>query len=167
MLFFSYTSIEVEFALKLATDLQNLGVAIWLDRLKGGIRGGDDWITRIQDALDNCVGLIAVVSPKYITSKYCKRELLRADKRNVPIFPVLLSHLTSPNDWPLTLQEKQYIDFTNWHDTQIYEAKLRDLIDAIQLRISDVVNSIPDLDEQYLNTLLSDLESKRGVLEFV
>jgi len=46
-IFVSYRSLEAEFALKIATDLRNSGVSIWMDRLDG-IRGADDWRRSIE-----------------------------------------------------------------------------------------------------------------------
>src|SRR5688572_14957658 len=92
-IFISYRSIESDFALRLAADLKNAGLNIWLDRLDAGINAGDDWIQVLQDALDECSAVIAILSPDYVVSKYCRRELKRADVLGRPVYPVLLRKL--------------------------------------------------------------------------
>ena len=55
----SYRSLEAVFALRLAADLRNAGVRVWLDRLDCGIRAGEDWRRSIERAIDTCSGMIA------------------------------------------------------------------------------------------------------------
>ena len=94
-IFLSYRSTEREYALKLAAALKSAGVHIWMDVLDAGIKVGDDWVQVLQDSLDSCAGMIAVLSPDYVTSRYCRRELKRADTLGRPIYPVLLRPLRS------------------------------------------------------------------------
>ena len=91
-IFLSYRSVENDFALRLAADLKNIGVKLWMDRLDG-IRGGDDWVQKLQDAIDGCAALIAVLSLEYVHSDYCRRELKRAVNLGRPIYPILLREL--------------------------------------------------------------------------
>ena len=91
--FISYRSFEGEFATRLGRDLLNAGVGVWLDAMDMGIHGGEDWPRRLEQGIDNCAGCICVLSPDYVESKYCLRELQRADKRGAPIIPVLLRPL--------------------------------------------------------------------------
>jgi len=113
-IFVSYRSLEAEFALKIATDLRNSGVSIWMDRLDG-IRGADDWRRSIEQGLRDSMALIAILSPDYINSKYCLRELSSADEINVSIFPLLLRAV--PKEMiPIEIRRIQYIDFRNWRD---------------------------------------------------
>src|SRR5215831_15558260 len=97
--FLSYRSLERQFALKLAAELRNAGVIVWVDRLEDGIQAGDDWPRTIEEALNSCRALIAVISPDYVTSKICKRELHRADQLSRAVFPVLLKSIPA-EQWP-------------------------------------------------------------------
>jgi hypothetical protein len=69
-IFLSYAKLDSDFALKLAADLKKGGVTLWVDQLD--IQAGDDWILRLQHALDTSVAVITVVSPDYGNSKYCR-----------------------------------------------------------------------------------------------
>ena len=57
----------------------------WLKSLPSG----SDWHASIGSGLHNCKGLIAVITKKYITSRYCTSELYSADSDQKSIFPVI------------------------------------------------------------------------------
>lgn len=165
-IFLSYRSTEREYALKLAAALKSAGVHIWMDVLDSGIKVGDDWVQVLQDSLDSCAGMIAVLSPDYVTSRYCRRELKRADTLGCPIYPVLLRPLRS-EQWPLEIQERQYIDFVAWRDEHIFAGQLAALVDVLRDWFPQQVGDVPDLETQYLLAMIADVESKRGVLEYL
>src|SRR4051812_15034067 len=91
-IFVSYRNIESDFALQLAADLKNAGFAIWVDRIDHTISPGDDWRASIEAALtiDACEAVLAILSPEYLSSKYCRNELARADRLGLRVYPVLL-----------------------------------------------------------------------------
>lgn len=163
-IFLSYRSTEADFALRLAADLKNAGVNLWMDRLD--IKPGDDWISALQTAVNDCAAIISIVSPDYIASKYCRRELARADRMGRPIFPVLLRHVP-PRDWPFEIERRQYIDFTNWQDEGVYHERLGQLVANLKRHASSQVSEIPDIETRYLTSLIADLEASKGVLEYV
>lgn len=164
-IFISYRSIEAEFTLKLAADLRNAGVSIWVDRLDG-ILGGDDWRRSIQEGLRNAVALIAVLSPEYITSKYCLRELATADELDIPILPLMLRNVPY-EQYPIEIRRLQYLNFQEWRDDSFYGQQISELISVIQQKVSAHLGDAPEIETRYLNTLIADLESRRGVLEYV
>lgn len=122
-IFISYRSTERDFAQKLAGDLQANGFSIWMDVL-GGIQPSDDWIRALETGVDNAVAMLPVLSPDYLTSKYCMRELQRGDGKGLPMFPALLKPIKA---LPMELQRTQYVDFTG-----DYAPKLDDLVKALQ-----------------------------------
>jgi HEAT repeat protein len=163
-IFLSYRSTEVDFALRLAADLKNAGVNLWMDRLD--IKPGDDWVNALQKAVTDSAAIVAVVSPEYVQSKYCKRELSRADRIGRPIFPVLLRPVPDV-DWPMEIERSQYIDFSDWQDEQVYQTQLNALVQTLKQKASAQVKPIPDAETRYLTSLIARLESHKGVLEFV
>lgn len=165
--FLSYRSLERDFALALAADLKNAGLRLWMDVLDVGIKIGDDWVLELQNAIDNCVGMIAILSPDYVASKYCRRELKRADTLGRPIFPVLLRELSTPTDWPFEIQEKQYVDFIGWREETVYQKQFASLLTTLRGYFADQIGAEPDLETRYLTRLIADLESRRGVMEYV
>jgi HEAT repeat protein len=163
-IFLSYRSTEADFALQFAADLKNAGVKLWMDRIE--LKPGDDWQHELQLALDACAAVIAVVSPEYMKSKYCMRELTRADMNGKPILPVLLRTIPR-TEWPLELQRHQYIDFTGWFDQYVYRQQFYELIKVIERHAPTQLVDIPDAEERYLTSLIAKLEARKGVLDYV
>ena len=163
-IFLSYRSVEAEFALRLAADLKNAGVHLWMDRLD--IQPGDDWNRALVQSLNTCSGLIAILSPAYVNSDYCKRELARAGRMRRQIFPVLLQPIAE-TDWPLEIERLQQIDFTAWQDEEQYYARLKELLWVLHKRASEQTGSAPGHETRYLNTLIAELEARQGVISYV
>ncbi len=161
-IFFSYRSNEAEFALKLATDLKNIGVRVWIDRLD--IRPGQNWLRALELGINNCAALLTILSPGYTQSPYCQRELARAARLSIPIIPVLLESLEQA-EWPLVTELYQYIDFTNWRSAGEYEKQLQELIKVLRSQFANQIIEAPSQEEKYLNRLIASLEvSKRVVV---
>ena len=74
--------------IKLKKDLECAGYSVWVDT--DDIHTGSDWHSAIGEALQNCKALIAVMTPRYLTSDYCKKELYMASDEKKPIFPIVL-----------------------------------------------------------------------------
>ena len=165
-IFLSYLSSEREFALRLASTLKNGGVPLWMDVLDVGIKGGDDWVRALERAVDGSAGVVAVLSPDYVRSRYCRRELMRADGLGKLILPVLLRKL-SPKQWPLEIQEKQYVDFQKWREPGVFDSRCAELAALLRTHFATLVADAPDRETRYLNALIADLESRRGVGQFV
>lgn len=161
-IFLSYRRLEPELPLKLAADLKNAGVPVWMDRLDG-IGVGDDWRRRIEEAIDHGVGLVAVLSPGYLESPYCRNELARADDLKRPIFPVMMDR----SELPLELQRVQYEDFTGWRDDSVYRTRLASLLRRLRGAVGAHIGPRPDPETRYLTTLIATLEARRGVLQYV
>lgn len=131
--FLSYRSTEEAFASRLRDDLVANGIPVWMDQ-HGGIDGGDDWRQSIEDALDHASTLIAVVSPGYLESKWCRRELNRADQNNIPIIPVYIEPIGKT---PLVIEGIQYIDFREAQENdQTYRQQFLELVNQIQEKAS-------------------------------
>lgn len=85
-------------AIRLKEDLEREGYTVWLDVIN--ISSGSDWHSAIGEGLRKCKALIAIITHKYIHSKYCKNELFMADSLHKHIFPIFLEEVTfnSPED---------------------------------------------------------------------
>jgi len=164
-IFLSYCTIEADFALKLAADLKNAGVRLWMDRLDG-IRVGMDWRGAIEQAINICAAMIVVVSPDYVKSEYCRKEMARANSLKRPIFPVLLRRLKAA-DYPLVIQDLQWEDFSNWLDDTAYTRHFDNLLKCLRDDVPGQIGESPDPETRYLTKLIAELESRRGVLEYV
>jgi HEAT repeat protein len=165
-IFFSYPTLESEFAMRLAADLKQAGLNLWVDRLEGGIRLGDDWVQRLEIALNNCAGLIAVLSPGYVESSYCRRELKRAVAFGRPVYPVLAA-LVDRASWPLEIEERQFIDFREWRNESTYRERFERLVETLRGDARVQFASVPDRETRYLLNVIAEFEGHRGVLEYI
>lgn len=116
-MFLSYARADSEFCLKLAEDLQQAGIRIWMDQID--IRPGMRWDDEIQTAIASADTMLVVLTPDSIASKNVRDEVNFALDRDHTIVPVLLSAC----DIPFRLLRIQHIDFTG-----DYEAAFKQLI---------------------------------------
>ena len=88
-IFLSYgrESEVTQFVTQLKCDLEGNGFGVWLDT--DDIPAGADWHGAIGRGLHQCRALIAVITKKYINSRYCASELYTADGDGKLIFPVI------------------------------------------------------------------------------
>ena len=77
------------------------------------IHAGRDWRAAIGRGLHNCKGLIAVITSKYITSKYCTNELYVADSDRKSIFPIIFEDVNFEQS-EKAMGVKYVINGINW-----------------------------------------------------
>jgi hypothetical protein len=105
--FISYAREDHDFVLKLATELKDRGISVWLDQWD--IPAGADWDQNIDSALRDCAHFLIILSPAAVASKQVRGELQTALDDNKPIVPVLRRACQIPR----VLRLIQYVDFTS------------------------------------------------------
>lgn len=108
--FISYARADGEFVLRLATELRDKGVNLWLDQLD--IKVGHVWDRAVEEALEGCETFLIVLSPAAISSKNVMDELsfaLEEDKKIVPL-------LHQDCKVPFRVRRLQRADFTLSYD---------------------------------------------------
>lgn len=105
--FLSFTSLDREAARAVVAGLREAGIDVWWD--EGGIGWGDDWQSKIEQALSRC-GAYLILLGRGGVRRWVKPELGVAFKRNVddglPILPLLLDGV-SPESMPPFLSLRQ------------------------------------------------------------
>lgn len=122
-IFISYGRDNAEFVKSLKGLLTEQGFGVWYDE---SIHPGDYWWDTIQRNIDTCSIFIVVMATNARESHWVRRELLRAENLDKPIFPILLSGEV----WP-ELADLQYIDMRNGIDRWLpppFVKRLRELI---------------------------------------
>jgi len=109
-IFISHSSSDKDFAVKLANDLKEMGIQVWIDEFQ--IKVGDSIPQMINDAFDQCNFFGLVLSDESVNSEWVKRELSTAfiselEKRSIRILPILWRQCKIPN----LILEKKYADF--------------------------------------------------------
>jgi len=120
--FFSYAREDSAFVLRLAKELRRAGANLWLDQLD--ILGGQRWDRAVQEALDACQGIIAVLSPEALASNNVMDEVSYALEEGKLVVPILLRSCAVP----FRLRRVQYIDFI-----ASYDAALPQLLRALRI----------------------------------
>ncbi|NWF69507.1 MAG: DUF4433 domain-containing protein [Chloroflexi bacterium] len=110
-------------AQRLHDDLRQAGHEAWLDMTE--IPGGANWARDIEQAIERCDVLLALLSVASFDSEYCRAEQMRALRKNKRVIPVLVQ----PNaERPLYLEHLNYFDFSELAlYKQRWELLLKDL----------------------------------------
>jgi WD40 repeat protein len=104
--FFCYAREDENFALRLARELKQQGVEVWVDQWD--IPPEADWDKTIDNALRECSRLLIVLSPASVQSSEVRGELRTALDLGKPILPILYRQC----DIPRQLRIVQFVDFT-------------------------------------------------------
>ncbi|GAA4461959.1 hypothetical protein GCM10023189_38070 [Nibrella saemangeumensis] len=105
-IFFSYARDDASnFAIKLARDLKNAGVNVWIDQLD--IPPGRPWDIEIEKALEKANGVIFILSEKSVSSDNVLNEIGYALDEEKHVIPVLLRDCKIP----IRIRRLQHIDF--------------------------------------------------------
>ena len=108
--FISYARKDGDFARRLAHDLRAANVDLWMDKLD--IRPGDTWDRAVEEALQECTGLLVVLSPDAVASRSVMDEVSYALEENRRVIPVIYKECKLP----FRLRRVQYTDLTSDYD---------------------------------------------------
>ncbi len=106
LLFFSYSRADAGFVIRLARDLRDAGVNLWIDKLD--ISPGEHWDHAVEKALQTSSAVLLVLSPSSVGSTNVMDEVSFALDKHKRVVPVLFRSC----DVPFRLHRLQYIDFT-------------------------------------------------------
>ena len=121
--FLSYSRADDRFALRLARDLRDRGVAMWVDQLD--IRPSEHWDRAIERAVRECRGLVVILSPRSVASDNVADEISYAIDSGKSVLPVMIERCTLP----LRLTRMQVVDATD-----NYERALDQCLDELARR---------------------------------
>lgn len=86
--FISYSRDDQNYVDRLAEWLRTSGIPVWLDH---NIDYGDTWTRQIEKQLDASDAVVVVMSVSSRESTWVGREIARAERKQKPTFPILLS----------------------------------------------------------------------------
>lgn len=158
-----YHHVDAAFAIKLALDLKNMGVNVWLDRFD--MTSEDDWIATSRSALSDCAVFLPVMSPDYVASRYGRHEVERAHGAGRVILPVLLRYVHA-SDW-LVEVGYDHVDMTDWQSSTAYDKSLQTLRDRVEALGLVAVKQIVNPEVRYLNHIIAQVELQKAILAFV
>jgi hypothetical protein len=109
--FLSYQWDFQEEVLKIKENLEKAGFKCFMD--VGQMGGGNLLYQKIDQAIRNSKVVIACITPKFVVSHFCNREMALADLLRKPIVPIMLA----PTPWPppggmgLIFSQLVYVDY--------------------------------------------------------
>lgn len=118
-IFISYSRKDIDFARKLAGDLEKAGYDVWWDITD--IQGGDTWVNSIPDAIETSQYMLVVLSPDSVASPWVQKEYTQALSLRKAIIPLMLEATRIP----FALNTIQAIDFTKGHYEDNYKSLLK------------------------------------------
>lgn len=101
-IFISYSRQDQMYAQQFKTALTARNLPYWIDER---IDPGDGWWDQIDSAIASCACLVVIMTPAAKASRWVQREILLAEDRGKPIFPVLLAG----ENWSLFV-DTQYVE---------------------------------------------------------
>jgi hypothetical protein len=161
-----------EFAVSTGDDLE-------MFRDRKSLQWGDIWRDRIDAALGQVPFFVAVITPKFVRSEECRRELLAfngatADgARNKLILPILyipVEGLTEDSDDEVLalIARTQYFDFTHLRLRGADDPDVLQAVNQLALRLRDLGNEVST--DKVANEFRTETESAddlQTTLEFI
>jgi len=119
--FISYSRKDMDFVRKLAGDLETAGYDVWWDITD--LRGGDDWVRNIPEAIKSSRYFIVVLSPNSIESEWVRKEYTQALSLRKKIIPIMLT----PCEVPFALNTINFVNFAEGEYTDNFTKLLTPL----------------------------------------
>lgn len=125
--FISYSRRNKKFAERLARDLSDAGLDVWIDFRQ--IHGGELWQEEIYRGISRSDFLVACLSPDAVKSEWCVREIETARTENKLIIPIMLLDALKDLENSEALQWLLKVHFVNFENR--YEEAFPELLEAL------------------------------------
>lgn len=132
--FISYSKMDSAIANGLSRYLNRAGWDVWMD--VASIAGAEEWSAALTRGLRSTDAVIALVTVDSMQSKWVRREILAADRADIPILPVRVGNPPIPDRLALVLNELQRIDVNELDQSSLQRIE-GDLINVLRSRVPD------------------------------
>ncbi|HRQ23516.1 MAG TPA: TIR domain-containing protein, partial [Anaerolineales bacterium] len=123
-IFISYSRKDIDFARKLAGDLEKADYDVWWDITD--LRGGDDWVKTLPAAIASSSQFIIILTPNSVESEWVRKEYTQALNLRKKIVPIMFEMC----DVPFALNTINYVNFMSGE----YEDQFENLLKALGFR---------------------------------
>lgn len=103
--FVSYAHKDIGLIKPILARIEGGGNRIWID---DQINVGEEWDTRLERMITTSSGLLVFLSPNYVASKHCRRELKFADALDKAIYACALSEFPRQEGFGYIFASLQY-----------------------------------------------------------
>jgi len=139
-------ALEDEFSLVTGDDLQ-----LFLDRKS--LKWGDVWRERVEEAIGEVPFFIPIITPKFLKSDECRRELVKfsgeaksrgMDALLLPILYIDVQGLTedNPDEVLALIARTQYVDWTKFRLLDPSDSRVQQAVNDLALRIRDLKQEV-------------------------
>ncbi len=139
--FVSYSLSDEEFANRLVTDLQSVGVRCWF--APQDLKVGDDIRIGLDSAIAAADKVLLVLSKHSVGSKWVRREVEKAIEKErttgkTIVFPIRVDDaiLQTSDSWALDLRTRVIGDFREWQDQVRYQKVFSSLVRALTVSVA-------------------------------
>lgn len=133
----------------LRDKMEKSGYSCWMDI--GQMGGGDFLSAKIDQGIRNCKVVLACITPKYVVSHHCNRELSLADLLNKTIIPIMFEEVPwpPPGGMSLIFSQLVYINMkgVGGHGGTGIHADLKDKYKEIVQKLMNYI--VPDLTKYF------------------
>ncbi|HEX2621736.1 MAG TPA: TIR domain-containing protein, partial [Phototrophicaceae bacterium] len=151
--FISYSRRDKNFAERLARDLSDAGLDVWIDFRQ--IHAGEMWQEEIFRGLQRAEMVIVILSPDAVASYWVKREVNTAREQGKLILPVMAIEALSDIKQSEELKWLEAVHFIRFPDR--YEEAFRELLDALPGKRS--IGAFDDIDPVKIPNPFKGLEA--------
>ena len=123
--FLSYSHHDTDIMRRVRSDLNEAGLHVWTD--ESLVPGTPSWKNAIEDAIQNTMTLVVLLSPDAKHSDWIEKEIEYATACNVKVLPILVRGTDEISAVPFELINVQRIDIR-----QNYDNGINRLIETIQ-----------------------------------
>ena len=113
----SYAARDREKVVPIIRRLQEMGLRVWFD--DGTLIGGE-WSTRIVTYLSGCSIVLALFTPAYVDSRYCKNEVHFAVRQRKVVIPVMLEECELSAGIEMSLGNYYFLRFQDYSEKEFY-----------------------------------------------
>ena len=110
-IFVSYNHDDADTVYEIISDFHSRGYRLWYDT---GICVGDNFVAALAERIKNCEIFLCFLSPQYIESPYCKRELNFALSNHKKIIPIKTENFKLPDSIAFALSAINWTNLTRF-----------------------------------------------------
>lgn len=123
-IFISYSSKDVSIANQMVEYLEANGLQCWI--APRNITSGHDYTDMINDAINDCLALVLIMSVHSVKSQWVKKELSTAVSYNKTIIPFKITEVNLTGGLQFMLNNVQWIEATS-NSTQMFPQVIKGL----------------------------------------
>jgi len=123
-LFVSYAHSDKLQTYPIMDNLHKYGYNIWYDE---GISVSEEWMKSIVESINRCTAFLVFITPHIIDSKFVRREISYAIKKDKPFYAVYLKDTKLPDDLDFEISGIQSMKKYTMPDGEFYE-KIKEVL---------------------------------------